>query len=145
MVSIFKRIFRGDPVVKVALEDHKKPLAVIIKGNPVYLDNHEIAPMAETFYDELKQLLENKGFEVTFDAGAPHTLPDISAKVWVAHSRGIDRLDYAPKSVTTLALKTNDSGKHDITTQSGRDASGKDPKHYQLSAVDIKTINAFTV
>jgi len=107
-----------------------KPLAVIIKGNPKYLDKKEIKPIADEFYKTVKNLLEEQGFHVTFDSGEDFTKPDIAAKVWVAHSRGIGRLQYAPDHIKTVALDT----------KNGKD--GTDPKHYQLSSKDIKNLNS---
>lgn len=113
-------------------------LAIIIKGNPKYLRNHKVKPMAEKFYAEIKQLLEAKGYEVEFDPGKPYTLPKIFAAVWIGHSRGIDRLRFAPQRVKTIALQTQDHTK----TFKTLDEHGLDPSHYELSDADRAAINA---
>jgi hypothetical protein len=63
--------------------------AVIVKGNPRYIEGN---PKAEAFYKELEQLVRDAGYEPSFDAGEPHTVPDEDAALWVGHSRGQDRL-----------------------------------------------------
>ena len=90
-----------------ALRSSSKPRAVIIKGNPAYIKDN---PRAEAFYEELKQLISEAGYEPTFDEGKPHTLPDESAALWVGHSRGIDRLRFAPPGVKTLAVDKFEEG-----------------------------------
>jgi len=116
---------------------NKKPLAVIIKGNPKYLRMPKIKPLAIAFYAEIKQLLIARGFRVTFDPGKEYTSPDKTAKAWIAHSRGIDRLRFAPKTVQTIALQTKDHTK----TYKNHDERGVDPLHYQLSDADRTAIN----
>ena len=78
-----------------------KPRAVIVKGNPHYIDGN---PKADAFYKELADLVRANGYEPSFDAGEPHTSPDESAALWVGHSRGQDRLRFAPQGVKTLAV-----------------------------------------
>lgn len=120
-----------------ALEAHKeKPLAIIIKGNPKYLNDHKVKPLAVIFYYEVQALLEAKGYRVEFDNGEPFTRPHDGAAVWVAHSRGIDRLRFAPKNVKTIALQTRDAEKKHKT----KDEIGHDPLHYQLSTTDMDAI-----
>ncbi len=110
-----------------------KPLAIIIKGNPKYINDPKISAMAIAFYLEIKRLLVAKGFRVTFNSGTAYTTPKLTAKVWIAHSRGIDRLQYAPASVQTIALRTRDRGSDGYKT---KDEPAHDPLHYQLSAED---------
>ena len=127
-----------------------KHLAIIIKGNPKYIKIPQIKPLANKFYNNIKLMLEQLGYIVKFDAGLPHTLPDINANVWIAHSRGIDRLQYAPKNIITIALDTKDSYDSEANKkildsnklQKIRDDNGIDPKHYELSDLDIKNILA---
>ena len=76
------------------------PTAVIITGNPKYIANN---PDATAFYTDLKNHLQNKGYQVSFDAGKPHTAPK-EADLWVGHSRGVDRLRFAPQGTATIAL-----------------------------------------
>lgn len=73
--------------------------AIIIKGNPQYIEGNEDA---DKFYNELKTMLDNLGYAAEFDPGEPHTIPDESAALWVGHSRGKDRLRFAPETVKTL-------------------------------------------
>ena len=132
---------------------NKKPLAVIIKGNPKYIDNPKIKPLADKFYSEIKSILEQLGYIVNFDDGLSYTLPDTNAAVWIAHSRGISRLRYAPKNIVTIALDTADNYNseqvHKISNLDKRqkvmDDNGNDPKHYQLSKIDIKNILSLKV
>jgi len=72
-------IIKGNP---------KKPTAVVIKGNPEYISGHD------DFYEEIKDFLEEQGYKVSFDKGAPYTVPP-KADLWIGHSRGSDRLEGA--------------------------------------------------
>lgn len=127
---------------------NKKLIAIIIKGNPKYITNPKIKPLADKFYDEIKSMLEQLGYIVKFDDGLPYTLPDTNAVIWIGHSRGNDRLKYAPKNIITIALDTKDNYNservHKILDLDKRqkimDDNGIDPKHYQLSDLDIKNI-----
>jgi hypothetical protein len=122
------------------IHETERPLAVIVKGNPKYLRNPKVQPMADAFYAEIKQLLIDKGFRVALDPGKPYTAPNENAKVWIAHSRGIDRLRFAPQTVRTIALQTKDRG----DTYESNDVRAADPMHYQLSDVDLAAINNLT-
>ncbi|BDD79634.1 hypothetical protein [Burkholderia phage FLC9] len=113
-------------------------LAIIIQGNPKYLRQPKIRPLAEKFYGEIKSLLEEKGYVVEFDPGKPYTHPKIYAAVWVAHSRGIDRLRFARPSTKRIALQTKD---HDQTF-ADNDERGTSPLHYELSDADRTAIAA---
>lgn len=77
-----------------------KKTAIIITGNPKFIIGNE---RASAFYDELKEHLERNGYDVSFHAGEPHTSPP-KANLWVGHSRGADRLRFAPKGTRTVAL-----------------------------------------
>lgn len=79
-----------------------KRKAVIIKGNPKFVEGSQ-KKLAEPFYNNLKELLEAKGYETSYDAGEPHTTPE-AADLWVGHSRGQDRLRFAPEGTRTLAI-----------------------------------------
>jgi hypothetical protein len=81
-------------------EEKKKKTAVIIKGNPKFIHNNAAATK---FYDELRSLLELEGFSVSFDAGKPYSVPK-EADLWVGHSRGVDRLEFAPEGTMTVAM-----------------------------------------
>jgi len=136
-----------DGIVKVVKPDiltveyykpTSKPIAVIIKGNEKYITDKTIKPMADKFYNEIKKLLEAKGYAVEFDRGLAYTSPRGDATVWLGHSMGADRLQYAPKGIITLEIEslshTNDPKLYD--------KNGRDPKHYQLSPDDIKRIES---
>jgi hypothetical protein len=77
-----------------------KPTAVIIKGNPKYIRSN---PDADRFYEELSAHLRDNGYDVSFDAGKPYTTPPL-ADLWVGHSRGADRLRFAPETTQTVAI-----------------------------------------
>jgi hypothetical protein len=112
-----------------------KPLAIVIMGNPRYIDDPKLRVKATALYCKIKMFLQNR-YEVRFDAGKPFTLPDTHAQLWVAHSRGIDRLQYAPKGIKTIALQTQD---HDQQYETD-DQRGRDPLHYELSEQDVKAL-----
>lgn len=77
--------------------------AVIIKGNPYYASREEKAGY-DRFYAEVRAILLRAGYDqVVFDDGAPYTVPP-KADLWVGHSRGKDRLRFAPKGTRTLRL-----------------------------------------
>ena len=110
-----------------------KGLAIVIKGNPKYLDDPRVQAWARALYGEVQRLLEARGYEVEFDEGAPYTQPREGAAVWVGHSRGIDRLRFVPAQVKTVALET-------LGGEAGFDAQGLDPNHYKLSVADLKAL-----
>jgi hypothetical protein len=85
----------------------KPPRAVIIKGNPAYIENN---PKADAFYAELERLVRAAGYDPVFDAGEPNTSPDENAALWIGHSRGVDRLRFAPPGVKTLAVDQFEDG-----------------------------------
>lgn len=85
---------------------HKTASAVIVTGNPKYVANN---PKAEEFYANLEKLLQGQGYNTARDPGAEHTEP-APADLWVGHSRGADRLRWAPSSTKTLALGSGDEG-----------------------------------
>ena len=105
-----------------------KPLAVIITGNPKYINDPDISQIAKSFYNLVETILINKGFDVEFDSGRSYTLPNVNALVWVAHSKGISRLKYAPTTIKTIALECEAD-------------DGMDHLHYILSDNDIKVLN----
>jgi 8-oxo-dGTP diphosphatase/2-hydroxy-dATP diphosphatase len=74
--------------------------AVVIKGNPKFIEGNKDA---RAFYLDLKTFLEGLGYAVVFDRGEPYTTPP-PADLWVGHSRGSDRLRFAPTATKTLAL-----------------------------------------
>ena len=120
-------------LTKIA-KSNAKPLAVIIKGNSKYTELPKIKAMADRFYQDIKSRLEANGYNVKFDAGLPYTRPDTSAVLWVGHSRGNDRLSFAPSGVETIAL--TDKADNSLTP----DEIGMSKEHYQLSAKDLASI-----
>lgn len=118
-------------------ETQLKPLAVIVMGNPKYIDDPKIRTKAMAFYMKVKMFLWPR-YQVKLDVGQPFTLPDTNAALWVGHSRGIDRLQYAPKGIKTIALQTQ--AYNQLYTDN--DERGRDPKHYELSVQDIKALRA---
>ena len=79
--------------------------AVIIKGNPILVVGNE---RADKFYNELKSFLESLDFKVAFDNGEPFTSPS-PADLWIGHSRGSDRLRFAPPGTIVIGLGVPDS------------------------------------
>lgn len=131
---------RADEVRKVfdAADEAKLKVAIIIKGNPKYLRNFRVKRLATLFYGEIRRILEEKGYTVEYDDGKPYTSPKVFAAVWVAHSRGIDRLRFAPDRIKTIALQTED---HDKEFESN-DERGLSRMHYTLSEKDRQTLDA---
>jgi hypothetical protein len=82
------------------IQKNRQKSAVIIKGNPAFVKGN---PAAEKFYNSVADLARQKGYTVNFDKGEPLTTP-AKADLWIGHSRGVDRLKYAPKGTKTLAL-----------------------------------------
>jgi len=73
--------------------------AVIIKGNPKFVAGNK---EADKYYADLASFLEEQGFSVTFDPGLEYTTPK-KADLWISHSRGKDRLRFAPEGIMTIA------------------------------------------
>ncbi len=76
--------------------------AIIIKGNSKFIEGN---PLAEIFYQDIKKFLEGLGYQISFDSGEPYTTPP-KADLWIGHSRGSDRLRFAPEGTKTVALGT---------------------------------------
>jgi len=92
-----------DDYIHITPDNHKaasSPTAVVVKGNPRFIEGNA---EATRFYDEIKKHLESVGYSVTFDAGEPYTQP-VNADLWVGHSRGADRLRFAPNTTRTVVL-----------------------------------------
>lgn len=75
--------------------------AVIIEGNRNRGYNSD--GVLDEFYESVEGHLESLGFSVTRDPGLPYTIPPV-ADVWIGHSRGGDRLRFAPEGTFTIAL-----------------------------------------
>lgn len=104
-------------------------IAVIIKGNPIFLTKEDNRKLAERFYKTVEGILKNKGYSVIYDEGIPHTTPTQDASVRVGHSRGNDRLQFADKNIITIALDTLNP------------KDGDSPQHYKLSNMDFTKLN----
>jgi len=111
-------------------KDSKQKTAVIIKGNPKYIKNNS---KAAKFYEKLSNLLETLGYEVTFDPGESYTEPKL-ADIWVGHSRGVDRLRFAPKGIKTIGIGAQDFPGA-INHPNDNPQKGKEPTqaHYELT------------
>ena len=109
---------------------NKQKTAVIIKGNPKYIKNNN---KADEFYKKLYDELVAIGYKTTFDLGKPHTSPK-PADIWVGHSRGVDRLQFAPKGTKTIALCAPDYPGA-INNPDDNPQKGKAPTdaHYELT------------
>lgn len=115
-------------------ESKNSSLIIIIKGNMDRLLTESIRKIADNFYNNIKQQLENKHYQVEFDAGLPYTLPNTNAFMWLAHSRGVDRLRFAPKHIITRELFCKSNLKN-------KDDNANNPLHYQLSDDDKEFLN----
>ena len=93
---------------------------VIIKGNPKFVAGN---PAADDFYQEIKAFLENIGYVVTLDPGEPYTSPP-PADLWIGHSRGVDRLRFAPPETKTLAFGSSLPGSVNHPLDSSKDIYG---------------------
>jgi hypothetical protein len=102
--------------------------AVVVKGNPRFVEDARVKKCADTFYEDIAAIMEARGYAVAFDRGEPYTTPP-NATVWIGHSRGVDRLRFAPAGVKTVAL----------TTMNNDD--GYSPQHYVLSKEDVAALN----
>ena len=83
--------------------------AIIIKGNPALIKNNK---RADIFYKDLALFLEELGFSVEFHSGEPYTSPK-SADLWVGHSRGADRLRFAPFGTKVIGIGVPESTEED--------------------------------
>ena len=109
----------------------KKKTAVIIKGNPEYVEGKD-KKRADRFYKKTQKFLKREGYESKLDPGAPFTVPE-DADLWIGHSRGSDRLRFAPKGTKTIAVGAPSKGA--INHRKDKPAVGKKPvkAHYKLS------------
>jgi len=82
------------------------PSAVLIKGNPVHFPSDGTA---DRFYQKIRQHLASRGYSVSDHDGSDHSEPPL-ANVWVGHSRGAGRFDYAPPGVLTIPIGSHRAG-----------------------------------
>lgn len=73
----------------------------IIKGNPEV--DKANAGHYEKLYDDIAKIVGENGFTSEFDQGLDKTVPP-GGKLWIGHSRGGDRLRFAPDNISTLRL-----------------------------------------
>jgi len=99
--------------------------AVIIKGNPKYIEGSQ---EASSFYKEIRSFLEDEGYDVQMHSGEPFSTPP-KADLWAGHSRGVDRLTHAPEEIKTVAIGTSDGIAHPRDNSAKID--GKPPKGFK--------------
>jgi len=88
----------------------KRKKAVIIKGNPYYLEQGPDTAGYAAYYRDIENELRKAGYEdVVYDKGEPMTSPP-PADLWVGHSRGASRLRFAPKGTKTLNITEYEDG-----------------------------------
>jgi 2'-5' RNA ligase len=116
--------------------------AVLIMGNPKFIAGNR---KANVFYDKVQEHLEGKGYDVTRDVGKPHTSP-AKADLWIGHSRGADRLRFAPEGTKTVAIGSASPGainhpRDDTTSTSGPRDENPNRFHYSLTAAMKKELD----
>lgn len=65
---------------------HSMLTAVLIKGNPKYINNN----LARLYYKDIVSFVESLGVKITTDPGASFTCP-VAADFYIGHSRGCSR------------------------------------------------------
>lgn len=80
--------------------------AVLVTGNPKFIRDN---PKAEAFYASLEKHLQGAGFRTSRDPGEPHTMPQ-PADLWIGHSRGAGRFEYAPATQKYLSFGSSRPG-----------------------------------
>ncbi len=121
------------PLLDILLKSAKAeaPRAVVIKGNPKYIEGN---PQADAFYEALRQELTDAGYQTDFDPGEPFTEPP-AADLWVGHSRGIDRLRFAPPGTRVLGIGGAGHGKIPVVNHP-RDVSPHIPSELFAEGID---------
>jgi DNA-directed RNA polymerase beta subunit len=134
--------------------------AVIITGNPRYIANN---PKAEAYYQAIEDHLAGLGYSVQRDPGAPYTSPP-PADLWIGHSRGADRLRFAPAGTRTVAFGSSREGavnhpadivdqpagsfvppdEHYVLTDAMRAALGTEKKAEDRPVIEQKKLGPFT-
>jgi hypothetical protein len=118
------------PISKSAAEI---PEVFIIKGNPAAMKGKEKA--YDAFYQQVADLAAQHGRSVAYDEGLPKTVPP-GGKIWIGHSRGADRLRFAPEGVETLRLDD-----YEQPTGNVDPLSGLDDAHHTLSPEAVAAIS----
>ena len=84
---------------KIASKELK---AIIVKGNPKYINN----ALAKKYYSDIESYLKQQGVDkVEFDEGADFTRPSLKADMYIGHSRGTSRMQYMPKNKQKVFLQ----------------------------------------
>lgn len=111
--------------------------ALLILGNPSIIHSDKYKEKAENFYGEIQTILETHEVgSVTRDAGEPYVIPPIM-DIWVAHSRGGDRLKWTPKGTVPVYVDRYLSRRH--ITLTGRITD----KHFEMTtALRVALISA---
>lgn len=84
----------------ITFQEARQKNAIIIKGNPKFVKGN---PAADKFYNGIASLLRKNNYTVNFDQGLPKTMPP-KADLWIGHSSGADRFQYAPKDQKKIGL-----------------------------------------
>jgi hypothetical protein len=83
--------------------------AIIITGNEKIIKSEPWSSLADSFYNDIKTYLEKLDFTVSFDPGRDFTVP-ATADAWLAHSKGIGRLGFAPEGTVTISIGSHRPG-----------------------------------
>lgn len=76
--------------------------AIIIKGNPKYINND----LARKYYKDIEAFLKQNGVSVVeFNDGKEYTIPKLDADIYIGHSKGVDRYEHMPKDKQKVFLK----------------------------------------
>lgn len=124
-------------------QSDEKPSATIVKGNPDHVKDNE---KAKEYYDEIANYLREKGFSVETDPGKRKTVPSEEDDLWIGHSRGVERLQYAPDDIKTLAFGApeEDAYTHPkdrkLMLEEGREYEPVD-EHYQFIDEQMQAID----
>jgi 8-oxo-dGTP pyrophosphatase MutT (NUDIX family) len=126
------------PLIEALAEiiEKRAASAVLVTGNPKYVQGPD-QERAEAYYQEIEKILQDQGLETTRDPGEPHTSPP-PADLWLGHSRGADRLRFAPEGTQTIPLGSGLEGA--IThpadlehIQTALEGEGPLPEHYEMT------------
>jgi starvation-inducible DNA-binding protein len=132
--DVFRKILQEEGTPMKTAEQQS---AVIIRGNPKYITGN---PKADAFYTKLQNYLEQKGYTVQQDAGEPYTMPP-KANVWLGHSRGVNRLRFAPEGTASIAIGALGGINH---AKDKKLLPGETPtsSHYLLTKKMIKALDS---
>ena len=138
-----KNVLRNNETKKADEEVRK---AVLITGNPKFLLQQN--ELAEPFYRQIESLLKEHGYETQRDPGEAHTMPE-PADLWVGHSRGADRLRFAPDTQATIAIGSRmaeavNDPEDDVATPFQRNGTLPPAAHYRVPAEFISRLEALT-